>query len=91
MTAKPSLPACDISILNRLIRPERGDLSAAGARDLLKIDFEPSDHDRMHELSLKAQEGALNAGEQTEMDAYEQAGYLLALLHSKARQCLKKR
>ncbi len=43
---------------SRLIRPERDDLSAAGARDFLKIDFEPSDHERMHELSLKAQDGA---------------------------------
>ena len=56
MATEPTLPVCDVAILYRLIRPERGDLSAAGARDFLKIDFEPSDHERMHELSLKAQE-----------------------------------
>ena len=54
-----------------MIGPDRADLSIAAARAILKLDFEPGDHARMHELSMKAQEGSLNAEEQAEIDAYE--------------------
>ena len=91
MAAKSVQPPCDAAILYRLIRPERDDLSAAGARDLLKIVFEPADHERMHKLALKAQDGALTAAEQSELTEYERVGCLLDLLHSKARQSLKRR
>lgn len=90
MAAKPSLPVCDVAILDRLIQPERGGLSAA-ARNLLKIDFEPTDHERMHELAEKAQEGTLTPAERAERYEYERAGHVLALLHSKARRSLKPR
>lgn len=85
MAAKPSLPVCDVAILDRLIQPERGDLSAAGARDFLKIDFEPGDHERMQKLAIKAQDGALTSAEQSELTEYERVGHLIDLLHSKAR------
>jgi hypothetical protein len=91
MAAESILPVSDVAILDRLIRPERDDLSAAGARDLLRIDFEPGDRERMRQLALKAQDGALTAAEQSEITEYERVGHLLALLHSKARQALKKR
>lgn len=91
MPLKSTLPPCDVAILDRLIRPDRDDLSAAGARDLLKIDFEPGDHERMHKLALKAQDGALTAAEQSELTEYERVGHLLDLLHSKARRSLKRR
>jgi len=81
----------EMAILDRLIRAQKAGFSAAGARSLLKIDFEPADHERMHELALKAQEGTLTAAEQAEIDSYEVVGHLLGLLHSKARLSLKRR
>ena len=79
----------EIAILERLLRAERADFSAAAARSLLKIDFEPADRERMHQLAVKAQDGTLTAAEQAEIDAYEVVGHLLGLMHSKARLSLK--
>ena len=78
-------------VLGRLIGPERESLPVATARAILKLDFEPRDHERMHELSLKAKEGQLTAEEQGEIDAYERIGCLLDMMHSLARRSLKRR
>jgi uncharacterized protein YnzC (UPF0291/DUF896 family) len=91
MTSESTLPPSDVAILDRLIRPERDDLSAAAAaRDLLKIDFEPGDIERMHELAAKAREGVLTPAERAEIHEYDRVGHVLALLHSKARRSLKR-
>jgi hypothetical protein len=79
----------EMAILDRLLRAERAGFSAAAARSLLKIDFEPADRERMHQLAVKAQDGTLTAAEQAEIDAYEVVGHLLGLMHSKARLSLK--
>jgi hypothetical protein len=81
----------EMAILERLIRAEKAGFSAAGARSILKIDFEPADRERMHELAMKAQDGTLTAAEQAEADAYGVVGHLLDLMHSKARLSLKRR
>lgn len=44
----------------------------------------------MKALAAKAREGSLTEPEQEEVRNYERVGNLLALLHSKARQRLKK-
>lgn len=80
----------DLAILSRLIRPERNNLAAPAARAILKIDFEPHDRERMHQLAQKAQAGELTPEEQAEIDGYERVGHLLDLLHSKARRSLKR-
>jgi hypothetical protein len=81
----------EMAILDRLIQAERAGFPAAAARSLLKIDFETADHERMHQLGAKAQDGTLTAAEQAELDAYEVVGHLLGLMHSKARLSLKRR
>jgi hypothetical protein len=80
-----------LAILSRLIRPERHDLSAAAARAILKIDFEPSDRERMNDLAEKARAGTLTPQEKAAIDNYERVGHLLDLMHAKARQSLSKR
>jgi hypothetical protein len=45
----------------------------------------------MHELAAKAREGTLTPAEQAEINNYERVGYLLGVLHSKARRSLKGR
>jgi hypothetical protein len=91
MTAKSAVPGNGVSILDRLIRPGRKTLPVTAARALLAINFEESDRQRMRGLSQKARDGTLSPEEKAEIDSYELVGHLLALLHSKARQALKKR
>ena len=79
------------AIWNRLLQAGQAKLSLEAARSFLSLDFSPEDKERMHELALKAQEGALTAREQEEIRNYERVGNLLGLLQSKARQRLKKR
>ena len=56
----------EMAILDRLVRAEKAGFSVAAARSLLKIDFEPADRERMHQLAMKAQEGTLTAAEPPE-------------------------
>ena len=81
----------ELTILSRLIRPERRNFSAAAARAILKIDFEPGDIERMNELAEKARRGTLTPSEKGAIDSYELVGHLLGLLHAKARHTLSER
>lgn len=67
-----------------------GPLSVTAARALLKVRFSARDHALMAELSRKARAGALTAQEQTQLDTFERLGCVLDILHSRARQALKK-
>ncbi len=80
----------ETAILDRLIAPERDDLTPEAARCLLAIDFGQLDRERMNELAAKAREGALTSEEATEIENYQHVGDLLALLQSKARKSLKR-
>ena len=80
----------EAAILGRLIRPDNGDLRAEAAKALLAIRFDSRDLDRMHELAAKNQEDRLSASEKAEMENYRRVSFLLDLMHSKARQSLKK-
>ena len=85
------LPAnSEAAIWTRLVQPEQHTLSPDAARSILGIAFTTEDKARMHDLSIKAQEGTLTDGEQAEMDNYCRVGRLLDLLHSKARRSLKR-
>ena len=79
----------DAVILNRLVKPDRADLSSEAARALLQFEFSKKDRDRMHDLSLKVQEGTLRADEQVELESYRRVGYFLDLVRSMARKTLK--
>ena len=79
----------DAAIWERVIQFQ-GRLSPAAARALLKVQFPASDEERMHHLAAKAQNGALTAKEEAELDTYERLGCLLDILHSKARRALKR-
>jgi hypothetical protein len=69
----------------------QGELSPAAARALLKFGFTNADHARMEELSAKARAAVLTPSEQTELDAFERIGCVLDIIHSSARQALKKK
>ena len=88
--AQPAhVPTTQAGILSRLIRPEENNLTPEAAEGFLRIRFEQPDLDRMHELAAKNQEGTLRPEERDEMENYRNVGYLLDLIHSKARRALK--
>lgn len=76
------------AILNRLIDPERDDLSVEAAQSLVRLDFPQSDHARMEQLSARAAEGTLSADERDELDEYLRVADFLAVIQSKARRSL---
>lgn len=79
----------EVELWTRAIQFEGG-LSITAARSLLKLNFSERDHARMQALSAKARSGRLTAEERAEMDTYERLGCLLDILHSKARQALRR-
>ena len=89
MTPALTLETNEAAILNRVIKPGERTFSPVGARAILKLDFDPSDRERMHELALKNQEGKLTGQEEAELQEYLHVGLLLDLLRSKARHSLK--
>lgn len=78
----------EAAILSRMLKPERDDLSPEAARSFLKLEFDPEDLSRMHELALRAQAGCLTAGEGSELESYRRIGRLLEVMRSKARRSL---
>jgi hypothetical protein len=78
----------EVSILNRILRPDLPTFSPETARDILALDFAQSDKDRMKELSAKARAGTLTAEEDAEAGKYELVGHLLNIMQSKARRSL---
>jgi hypothetical protein len=78
------------AILERVIRPHGHDLSPAGARALLKLQFDEHDRSRMHELAAKNQQGKLTEAERDELQIYVHVGLVLDLLQAKARRILKR-
>jgi hypothetical protein len=79
----------EVAILRRVLEPDKPTFSAQAARDILALDFRPTDKERMHQLAAKAREGTLSPAEQAETNNYERVGHLLNLLQSKARRSLK--
>jgi hypothetical protein len=80
----------EAAILSRLVKPNRADFSPEVAEALLKLDFDQTDRDRMHELIAKNQAGSLTKMEEEELHTYRRIGYFVDLIRSKARITLKK-
>jgi hypothetical protein len=85
----PATTNTESAIWNRLLQPAGRTLTVAAARALLKLDFSTDDKDRMRVLAERARDGTLTPAEREEIQEYERAGNLLALMKSKARQRLK--
>jgi hypothetical protein len=78
----------EVAILGRILRPDIPTCSPETARDILAMDFDQIDQERMRQLSAKARAGALTAEEVAEADQYELIGHLLGIMQSKARRSL---
>jgi hypothetical protein len=79
----------EADILDRILEPGKPTFSPETAHDILALDFNQADKDRMRLLSAKANQGTLTAEEQAEINNYERVGHLLNILQSKARLSLK--
>ena len=86
-----SIPTTVAATIWRRVLDLEGKLSPTAARALLRVQFSAKERERMHVLSAKARAGTLNGREDQEIDAYEQLGCVLDILHSQARRALNKR
>jgi hypothetical protein len=68
----------EASILNRILRPGAPTFSHEAAIDILAMDLDQTDKDRMRQLSAKARAGTLTADEDAEAGRYELVGHLLS-------------
>ena len=80
----------DTAILSHLTWPDDDALSPVAAKGWLAVRFNKDQLDRMHELVTKNQDCRLTAKEKHELENYRRVGFLLDLMHSKARRSLKK-
>ena len=76
------------SILEHVINPRKGDLSADLARYILSLDFPETDQARFQSLSAKAQEGTLTDEERAELEDFLNINDFLTIVQSKARASL---
>jgi hypothetical protein len=65
-------------------------MSPGTARKLLELSFSRANPERAGLLARKAQDGALTASEQDELDEYIRVADLLAILQSRARRALRR-
>jgi hypothetical protein len=84
-----TVDARETAILTRAIQPNKHNISATAARALLRIQLDPNDCRRLHELLVKNQEDKLTEDERGELDSYLHVGLLLDLLQAKARAALR--
>jgi hypothetical protein len=80
----------EAAILSRVIRPEKDDVPVEQAKALLRLRFEQSDLDRLHELAVKNQDDDLTSVEKDELEGYLRISAFLDLMHAKARYSLRK-
>jgi hypothetical protein len=80
----------EIAIFGRLLSNGTNRMSRELARYILTLGFSAEDQARMSDLAARNQENALSTEEREELMNFVKVGHLLALLHSRARQALKK-
>ena len=91
MLHSPTIHARETAILTRAIQPNNHNLSAIAARAILRIQLDPHDRQRLHELLVKNQEDVLTTDERSELDSHLHVGMLLDLLQAKAHASLRPR
>jgi hypothetical protein len=91
MTHTPGIDARETAILTRAIQPNNHKLPASAARAILRIQLDPADRQRLHQLLVKNQEDTLTADERSELDCHLHVGMLLDLLQAKAHAALRPR
>jgi hypothetical protein len=79
----------EAAILSRVIQASKLPRSKDAARALLELGFSEEDRKKMHQLSVKNQQGRLSHEEERELDSYVRIGRLLDLLSARLRKVIK--
>jgi hypothetical protein len=91
MATTQAIPSStEAAIISRMIQPEKDDLPKETAKALLRLSLDQSDLDRLHELVVKNQDGALTPTEKADLESYLRISFLVDLMHAKALCSLKK-
>jgi hypothetical protein len=91
MTHSATIDPRETAILTRAIQLNNDNLSATAARALLRIQLDPHDRQRLHELLTKNQEETLSGDERSEVDCYLHVGMIVDLVQAKAHAALRAR
>ena len=91
MTTISPIATADAAILARVLGPDRDTLSPEAAQALLQLRFDRGDLERLHELTTRNQDDALNLAERAELESYLRVSSFLDLLQARARLTLKSR
>jgi hypothetical protein len=83
-----TLPNDEAAILARAMNPANWPLTPDVAQAILRLKLADEDKARINELAARARAGELTADEEIEAEEYRQAGCLVELLKSEARQFL---
>jgi hypothetical protein len=70
---------------------DRAEMTRASARQVLRMEFTAAEQERVHELSVKNQEGAITPAELEELDAFIRVDLFVSTLQSRARRLLKEK
>lgn len=89
-TGTPKAGPVGTAVLEQPAELEAKSISPETARELLQLRFDASHHERVDDLSQKAQTGTLTPNEQDDPDECMRFGTLPSILQSRARQALKK-
>jgi uncharacterized protein YnzC (UPF0291/DUF896 family) len=80
----------ELAIWERVFIPDPRRITPEQAQYLLEVRFSEADLARINELSAKADQGTLAAGEKAELEQYVHVGHLLSILKAKIRGKLEK-
>ena len=75
-----------VDVVDRMVQ----ELDVDAARSVLRIRFADRQIRRMNKLSKLAREGKLSDAERNELESFLRIGNFLTILHSKARQALRR-
>ena len=89
MSSQAITPNTEAAILARLVASQNEIHTPEVAQYLLSFAFQQSNMQRMQELAERGQDGTLKDQEREELESYLHVCNLLAIMQSKARQCLR--
>jgi hypothetical protein len=78
----------EADILNQVVEPKKGRLSAEAARSFLELRFDAATTRRIRKLLQKNNRGDISAAERLTLEKYLRVGQLIDLLHAKAKVSL---
>ena len=79
----------EVAILTRVIRPEKDDLPLEQAKALLRLKFEQSDLDRLHDLVVATRTTRCRLPRRTSSKVTSASVLMVDLMHAKARYSLR--